>query len=100
MFAGREISPGDGWDLLGQRAYRLGLPDITRGSLAAAALGLGVFAVWLLGFLSPKQEHQAHITLSGVHLYPQEVSGQIGYSTRPDPALTQDTAHRLEQQPE
>lgn len=74
-------------------------PLLLGGSLAAA-LGLGVFAVWLLGFLSPKQEHPAHITLSGVHLYPQEVSGQIGYSTRPDPALTQDTAHRLEQQPE
>jgi len=29
---------------------------------------LGVFAVWLQGFLSPRRDQPAYITLSGVHL--------------------------------
>jgi succinoglycan biosynthesis transport protein ExoP len=66
------------------------------GGTLGAALGLGVFAVWLQGFLSPQREQPAYITLSGVHLYPQDVSGQLGYSTQPDPRLAQDTAPRLE----
>ena len=66
------------------------------GGTLGAALGLGVFAVWLQGFLSPKRDQPAYITLSGVHLYPQEVSGQLGYATQPDPRLAQDTAPRLE----
>ena len=66
------------------------------GGTLGAALALGVFAVWLQGFLSPQRDQPAYITLSGVHLYPQEVSGQLGYSTQPDPRLVQDTAPRLE----
>jgi hypothetical protein len=33
------------------------------------------FAVWLQGLLSPQRDQPAYVTLSGVHLYPQEVSG-------------------------
>ena len=66
------------------------------GGTLGAALGLGIFSVWLYGFLSPKRDQPAYVTLSGVHLYPQEVSGQLGYSTQPDPRLSQDSTPRLE----
>ncbi len=45
--------------------------------------------MWLYGFLGHQNNQPAHVTLSGVHLYPQEVSGQLAYSTEPDPRLAQ-----------
>lgn len=83
-------------DRPGRESERIG-PDyllLLAGTLAGA-LGLGVFSVWLMGFLSPKSAQPAYVTLSGVHLYPQEVSGQLGYSTQPDAGLAQDSAARL-----
>ena len=84
-------------DRPGSESERIG-PDylLLLGGTLAAALGLGVFSVWLHGFLSPKRDQPAFVTLSGVHLYPQQVGGQLGYSYEPDPRLTQDTPHRLE----
>ncbi len=81
----------------GRESKRIG-PDylLLLGGTLGAALGLGIFSVWLYGFLSPKRDQPAYVTLSGVHLYPQEVSGQLGYSTQPDPRLSQDSTPRLE----
>ncbi len=58
------------------------------GGTLLAALGLGIFAVWLQGFLSPKPQQAPHVTLAGVHLYPQEVNGQIAYSSEPEKRLS------------
>lgn len=69
------------------------------GGTLSAALGLGILSVWLYGFLSPRNAQPGYVTLSGVHLYPQEVSGQLGYQTQPDPRLEQDRNPRLEKQP-
>ncbi len=81
----------------GRESERIG-PDylLLLGGTLVAALGLGIFSVWLYGFLSPKRDQPAYVTLSGVHMYPQDVSGQIAYSTQPDPRLSQDSTPRLE----
>ncbi len=50
------------------------------GGSLAAALGTGVLSVWLYGYLGPRPAKPAFVTLSGVHMYPQEVSGQLTYS--------------------
>ena len=80
----------------GRESERIG-PDylLLLGSTLGAALGLGVFSVWLMGFLSPKSAQPAYVTLTGVHMYPQD-GGQLGYSAQPDPRLAQDSAARLE----
>jgi polysaccharide biosynthesis transport protein len=57
------------------------------GSAFAVAFVVGVLSVWLYGFLGPKSQEAAYVTLSGVHLYPQEVSGELAYSSSPDPRL-------------
>ena len=49
----------------------------------------GVFSVWLKGFLSPKRDQPAYVTLSGLHLYPQEVSGELAYTSAKDPQLAE-----------
>ena len=48
-------------------------------------LVLGIFSAWLHGFLSPRSAQPAYVTLSGVHMYPQEASGELGYHPGPDP---------------
>ena len=80
-------------------SVRIG-PDylILLGGTLAAALALGIFSVWLYGFLSPRSAQPAYVTLSGVHLYPQEVSGELAYTTRPDPRLEATDTPRLEEQ--
>ncbi len=50
------------------------------GGSLAAALGAGVLSVWLYGFLGPRPAAPAYVTLSGVHMYPQDVSGQLTYA--------------------
>ena len=46
--------------------YRLWLGGTTIGALLS-----GILAVWLYGFLGPR-EKPAYVTLSGVHMYPQQ----------------------------
>jgi len=54
--------------------YRLWLG----GSLVAALL-MGILAVWLYGFLAPRQARPAYVTLSGVHMYPPEANAQLAH---------------------
>ncbi len=70
--------------------YRLWL-----GGSVLAALVLGVLSVWLYGFLAPRRNQPAFVTLSGVHMYPQDINGQLGYSTAPNPQLAQDASKLL-----
>jgi uncharacterized protein involved in exopolysaccharide biosynthesis len=72
----------------GQSAERIG-PNylMLLGGTLLAALGLGVFAVWLQGYLGHRRPQPAYVTLSGVHLYPQEGSGELAYTGQPEPRL-------------
>ena len=69
-------------------AERIG-PDylVLLASTLAAALGCGILSVWLYGFLGHDKAPPAYVTLSGVHMYPHEASGQLAYTTQPDPRL-------------
>jgi polysaccharide biosynthesis transport protein len=79
------------------KSERIG-PDylLLVGSSFAVAFVVGVISVWLYGFLGPKSQQAAYVTLSGVHLYPQEAQGELAYSSRPDPRLEGGGAPRLE----
>ncbi|MEM9256506.1 MAG: hypothetical protein AAGA91_13750 [Pseudomonadota bacterium] len=69
--------------------YRLWL-----GGSTATALLLAILAVWLHGFLGPRQK-PTYVTLSGVHMYP----GESGTLAPPEQAqaLPQDGTPRLHQ---
>jgi succinoglycan biosynthesis transport protein ExoP len=81
----------------GSKAERIG-PDylLLVGGTLAVALGLGVFSVWLYGYLGHRKQQPAYVTLSGVHMYPQEVSGELGYTSQPDPRLARPEARLLQ----
>jgi polysaccharide biosynthesis transport protein len=70
-------------DRPGPVSERVG-PDylLLLGGSLGAALGMGVLSVWLYGYLGPRPAKPAFVTLSGVHMYPQEVSGQLTYSNQ------------------
>ena len=76
-------------------------PDyrVLLGGTVAGALALGIFTVWLYGFLSPRRDQPAHVTLSGVHMYPQEIGGHLTHTPHPAPGLTQNHMARLETHP-
>ena len=76
-----------------QASLRVG-PDylLLLGASLAAALGVGVLSVWLYGFLGPRQDKPTFVALSGVQLYPQDVSGQLAYTNQPDHRLS--ASHR------
>ncbi|NND68005.1 MAG: hypothetical protein HKN19_10490 [Halioglobus sp.] len=83
-------------DRPGAEAERVG-PDyrLWLGGTLGAALGLGVLAVWLYGFLGPR-EKPAFVTLSGVHMYPQDM-GALPQGQAPG-QLAQSQAPLLDQQ--
>ncbi len=74
-----------------REAVRVG-PDylLLVGGTLLAALGLGVFSVWLTGFLSARAPQPSYVTLSGVHLYPREEGGQLVYASQADLRLGDD----------
>jgi succinoglycan biosynthesis transport protein ExoP len=63
-----------------EQSDRVG-PDylLLLGGSLAAALGMGILSVWLYGFLGHRPPKPAFVTLSGVHMYPQDMQ-QIGYT--------------------
>ena len=66
------------------------------GGSVAAALGMGVLSVWLYSFLGPKQTKPAYVTLSGVHMYPQDVAGHLAHTTQAELQLGASNTHLLQ----
>ncbi len=65
-------------DWPGAEAVRIGPPYLLLlGGTAIASLLLGIFAVWLYSYLHPRKEQPAFVTLSGVHMYPQDAAGAL-----------------------
>ncbi len=83
-------------DRPGAEALRVG-PDyrLWLGGTLFASLGLGILAVWLYGFLGPR-EKPAFVTLSGVHMYPQDM-GALPHGQAPG-RLPQNQTPLLDQQ--
>lgn len=81
-----------------EQSERVG-PDylILLGGSLAAALGMGVLSVWLYGFLGHRPPKPAIVTLSGVHMYPQDMQ-QLGYSTPAASRIGQANPHLLDRQ--
>jgi succinoglycan biosynthesis transport protein ExoP len=65
------------------------------GATLASALGCGVLSVWLYGFLGHDRATPAYVTLQGVHMYPQDAEGQLGYARKPDARLDSAGTPRL-----
>jgi polysaccharide biosynthesis transport protein len=84
-------------DRPGQESERVG-PDylLLLGSSLAAALVMGLLSVWLYGYLGPRPARPAFVTLSGVHMYPQEVSGQLTYSTAAEHRISRSDTRLLQ----
>lgn len=80
------------------QAVRIG-PDylVLVGGTLLAALGLGVLSVWLYGFLGHRQQQPAYVTLSGVHMYPQDTNGELAYAGQQDPRLAQTVSKLLQE---
>lgn len=67
------------------------------GGSLGAALGTGILSVWLYGFLGPRPPKPAFVTLSGVHMYPQDMQ-QLGYAAPSAQRLGQANPHLLDRQ--
>ena len=69
-------------------AERIG-PDY--GQLAALVFGASlvgaILVVWLYGFLAPRPEQPAYVTLSGVHMYPADVEAALAHRQSARPQL-------------
>ncbi|MFT4613742.1 MAG: succinoglycan biosynthesis transport protein ExoP [Bacteroidia bacterium] len=61
---------------------------------ALVALAFGILAVWLYGFLGPR-EKPSFVTLSGVHMYPQDVSA-LSHDQQAQTRLAQASAPLLQ----
>jgi len=83
-------------DRPGQESERVG-PNylLLLGASLAAALAMGVLSVWLYGFLGHRPARPAFVTLSGVHMYPQEVSGQLTYSNQVEHRIGKSETRRI-----
>jgi len=54
-------------------APRIGPPYLMLlGGTLLAAVGAGIFGAWLYSYLHPQSASPAYVTLSGVHMYPQD----------------------------
>jgi len=78
-------------------AERIG-PDylLLLGGTLAAALGCGILSVWLYGFLGHDKAPPAYVALTGVHMYPQEVRGELAYTSKPNPRLARSETRLLQ----
>lgn len=81
-------------------AERIG-PDylLLLGGSLGAALGAGILGVWLYGFLGHRPAKPAYVTLSGVHMYPQDVQHQLAYAATQPHHIGNATGHRLSRDP-
>ncbi|MDP5071246.1 MAG: hypothetical protein NWQ45_10140, partial [Congregibacter sp.] len=54
-------------------APRIGPPYLMLlGGTLLAAMGAGIFGAWLYSYLHPRTASPAYVTLTGVHMYPQD----------------------------
>lgn len=65
------------------------------GGTLAAALVSGILVVWLYKFLGHDKPEPGYVTLSGVHLYPQEVTGELTYAGEADHRLSREETRLL-----
>lgn len=81
-----------------EQSERVG-PDylLLVGASVAAALGMGILSVWLYGFLGPRPPKPAFVTLSGVHMYPQDMQ-QLAYTAPAASRIAQSNPHLLDRQ--
>ena len=72
-------------------------PDYRRDALIALAgsLFFGLFAVWLVDYLTRKQEPPTAITLSGIHLYNPATADLLNYRQTVAQSLEQKPANAL-----
>ncbi|MEZ5570823.1 MAG: hypothetical protein R3E64_02275 [Halioglobus sp.] len=87
-------------DRPGSVSERVG-PDylLLLGGSLAAALGMGILSVWMYGFLGPRPAKPAFVTLSGVHMYPQDMQHQLSHSQLESNRIGHNDTHRLERSP-
>jgi len=80
-------------------AERIG-PDylVMLGITLAVALGCGIFSVWLYAFLLHSKSRPSYVTLSGVHLHPQEANRELVYTSEPDSMLAHEESRLLRQE--
>ncbi|WOJ92778.1 hypothetical protein R0135_13415 [Congregibacter variabilis] len=56
-------------------APRIGPPYLMLlGGTLLAAIGAGIFGAWLYSYLHPRSASPAYVTLTGVHMYPQDAA--------------------------
>ncbi|MFT4767560.1 MAG: succinoglycan biosynthesis transport protein ExoP [Glaciecola sp.] len=56
-------------------APRIGPPYLMLlGGTLLAAMGAGIFGAWLYSYLHPRSASPAYVTLTGVHMYPQDAA--------------------------
>ena len=68
------------------------------GGILAAAVALGVFSVWLYGYLGQRKPEPAYVTLSGVHFHPQESGGALVSGNQPDQRISRSDMPLLEEE--
>ncbi|MFK8042744.1 GumC family protein [Congregibacter sp.] len=86
-------------------ALRIGPPYLMLlGGTILAALGVGIFGAWLYSYLHPRSASPAYVTLSGVHMYPQDGAQALeqipGETARLGEAATARLAHRDNEEPD
>ena len=76
-------------------AVRIGPPYLLLlgGTLIGATLA-GIFGVWLFSYLNPRSQQPAFVTLSGVHMYPQDGVEALTQGARVA-ALAEDSTQRI-----
>lgn len=78
-------------------AERIGPPYlILVGGTLAAAIAIGIFAVWLYSYLNPRRKESAYVTLTGVHMYPQDAAQALEQSVAAQQKLAVDTTPQLD----
>ncbi len=79
-----------------REARRIGPNDLLLlACTLGAALACAILFVWLYSFLGHDKAQATYVTLSGVHLYPHEIGGELAYTSRPETGITQSSTRRL-----
>jgi succinoglycan biosynthesis transport protein ExoP len=83
-------------DWPGPDAQRIG-PDylLLLGGTLVGALFAGIFGVWLYTYLHPRSAQPAYVTLSGVHMYPQDGEAALENLSQTTQRLEKESALKL-----